>query len=136
MIIGGHWPNFLHFFRYNSNRCILQLKIHGTCPGEFEDVMKQLEESTGSVVVGQIGRTVILYRPSLSKLKAEEKKKQFQRDFLKRQAAFKQFPQVCSLFCLPIEISALHSSLFIVFRRVKYELHLFFYLYSILILII
>lgn len=85
------------FFRYNSNHCI-QLKIHGTCPGEFEDVMKQLEESTGSVVVGKIGRTVILYRPSLSKLKAEEKKKQFQRDFLKRQAAFKQFPQVCFAF--------------------------------------
>ncbi|XP_041999727.1 uncharacterized protein LOC121749204 [Salvia splendens] len=72
---------------------LLKLKIHGTCPGELEDVVKQLEESTGSVVVGQIGRTVILYRPSLSKQKAEEKKKQAQRDLLKRQAAFKQSPQ-------------------------------------------
>ncbi|XP_047940895.1 uncharacterized protein LOC125188181 [Salvia hispanica] len=72
---------------------LLKLKIHGTCPGELEDVVKQLEESTGSVVVGQIGRTVILYRPSLSKQKAEEKKKQAQRDLLRRQAAFKQSPQ-------------------------------------------
>ncbi|XP_057788473.1 uncharacterized protein LOC131005487 isoform X2 [Salvia miltiorrhiza] len=75
---------------------LLKLKIHGTCPGEFEDVVKELEESTGSVVVGQIGRTVILYRPSLSKLIAEEKKKQVQRDFLRRQAAFKQSPQETS----------------------------------------
>lgn len=47
--------------------------------------MRQLEEATGSVVVGQIGRTVILYRPSLSKLKAEEKKKLVQRAFMKKQ---------------------------------------------------
>lgn len=63
----------------------LQLKIHGTCPGELEDVVRQLEQATGSVVVGKIGRTVILYRPSLSKLKAEEKKKLVQRAILKKQ---------------------------------------------------
>ncbi|KAH6780098.1 hypothetical protein C2S52_011335 [Perilla frutescens var. hirtella] len=68
---------------------LLKLKIHGTCPGEIEDVVKIIEETTGSVVVGQIGRTVILYRPSLSKLKAEEKKKLLQKEFLKR----KQYPQ-------------------------------------------
>ena len=61
-----------------------QIKIHRTCPGELEDVVKQLEELTCSVVVGKIGRTVILYRPSLTKLKAEEKKRQFQKIFLKR----------------------------------------------------
>ncbi|KAL5985818.1 hypothetical protein ACLOJK_027806 [Asimina triloba] len=44
--------------------------------GEMDDVVKQLEELTGSVAVGQIGRTVILYRPSLTKLKAAEKKKE------------------------------------------------------------
>ena len=55
---------------------ILQIKIHRTCPGELDDVVKQLEEATGSVAVGQIGRTLIIYRPSLSKMKAEEKKKQ------------------------------------------------------------
>ncbi|KAF7810841.1 putative RNA-binding protein YqeI [Senna tora] len=54
---------------------LLKIKIHRTCPGELEDVVKQLEEATGSVTVGQIGRTVIIYRPSLTKLKAEEKKK-------------------------------------------------------------
>nr|GLL28449.1 CRM-domain containing factor CFM3, chloroplastic/mitochondrial [Ipomoea trifida] len=64
---------------------LLKLKIHGTCPGELEDVVRQLEQATGSVVVGKIGRTVILYRPSLSKLKAEEKKKLVQRAILKKQ---------------------------------------------------
>ncbi|GMH02786.1 hypothetical protein Nepgr_004625 [Nepenthes gracilis] len=53
---------------------LLKLKIHQTCPGELDDIVRQLEHATGSVVVGQIGRTVIFYRPSLAKLKAEEKK--------------------------------------------------------------
>ena len=46
--------------------------------------MKQLEVATGSVVVGQIGRTIIIYRPSLTKLKAEEKKKQARRVFVRK----------------------------------------------------
>lgn len=46
--------------------------MHGNCPEEFINVVRLLEESTGSVAVGQIGRSVILYRPSLSKLKKEE----------------------------------------------------------------
>lgn len=50
--------------------------------------MKQVEEGTGSVVVGQIGRTVILYRPSLSKMKAEERKIA-QRNRMKKQFAWK-----------------------------------------------
>ncbi|KAH0457213.1 hypothetical protein IEQ34_015120 [Dendrobium chrysotoxum] len=48
---------------------LLKLKIHGSCPGELSDVVKQLETATGSAAVGQIGRTVILYRPSLTKIK-------------------------------------------------------------------
>lgn len=48
---------------------LLKLKIHGSCPGELSDVIKQLEKATGSVAVDQIGRSVILYRPSLSKMK-------------------------------------------------------------------
>lgn len=47
-------------------------------------MVKQLEELTGSVVVGKIGRTVIIYRPSLTKLKAEEKKQQFQKILMRR----------------------------------------------------
>jgi hypothetical protein len=47
--------------------------------------VKQLEEATSSVTVGQIGRTLILYRPSLSKLKVEEKKKQNQKLYLEKQ---------------------------------------------------
>ncbi|XP_075474024.1 uncharacterized protein LOC142505084 [Primulina tabacum] len=72
---------------------LLKLKIHGTCPGELDDVLKQLELSTGSVIVGRIGRTVILYRPSIAKLKAEEKKKQVQRVYLKRHSMSKQSPK-------------------------------------------
>ncbi|KAI7736956.1 hypothetical protein M8C21_012760 [Ambrosia artemisiifolia] len=68
---------------------LLKLKIHNNCPGELDDVVSRLEEATGSVVVGRIGRTVIIYRPSLTKLKAEEKKKQAMKVFLKRRAAFK-----------------------------------------------
>uniref|UniRef100_A0A2P2MUY3 Uncharacterized protein MANES_04G084900 n=1 Tax=Rhizophora mucronata TaxID=61149 RepID=A0A2P2MUY3_RHIMU len=63
---------------------LLKVKVHRTCPGELEDVVQQLEEATGSVVVGQIGRTVILYRPSLTKLKAEEEKKRQARKVLVR----------------------------------------------------
>ncbi|PON99882.1 RNA-binding, CRM domain containing protein [Trema orientale] len=63
---------------------LLKIKIHRTCPGELDDVVKQLEEATGSVVVSEIGRTVILYRPSLTKLKAEEKKKENQKIFMRR----------------------------------------------------
>ncbi|MFS7936668.1 putative RNA-binding, CRM domain, YhbY-like superfamily [Helianthus anomalus] len=68
---------------------LLKLKIHNNCPGELDDVVSRLEEATGSVVVGRIGRTIIIYRPSLTKLKAEEKKKQAMKVFLKRRAAFK-----------------------------------------------
>lgn len=65
--------------------CMLkQLKIHRTCPGELEDVIRQLELATGSVVVGQIGRTVIFYRPSITKLKAEKKKEQNRKLFAQR----------------------------------------------------
>ncbi|KAJ7978514.1 RNA-binding CRS1 / YhbY (CRM) domain protein [Quillaja saponaria] len=67
---------------------LLKIKIHRTCPGELDDVVKRLEEATGSVVVGQIGRTVIIYRPSLTKLKAEEKKMQHRKVFLRRQSRF------------------------------------------------
>ncbi|KAJ4965023.1 hypothetical protein NE237_016872 [Protea cynaroides] len=63
---------------------LLKLKVHNNCPGELADVVKQLEEATQSVTVGQIGRTVILYRPSLTKLKAEEKKKQAQKVFMRK----------------------------------------------------
>lgn len=63
-----------------------QIKIHRTCPGELEDVVQQLEEATGSVVVGKIGRTVIVYRPSPSKLKAEEKKKSMRRVFVRKES--------------------------------------------------
>ncbi|XAR59108.1 hypothetical protein NMG60_11014760 [Bertholletia excelsa] len=68
---------------------LLKIKIHNNCPAELDDAVKQLEEATGSVVVGQIGRTVILYRPSLTKLKAEEKKKEAQRVFRRKQRASK-----------------------------------------------
>ncbi|KAL3730813.1 hypothetical protein ACJRO7_027786 [Eucalyptus globulus] len=65
---------------------LLKIKIHRTCPGELDEVVKQLELVTGSVVVGQIGRTIIIYRPSITKMKAEEKKKQARRVFVRKGA--------------------------------------------------
>ncbi|KAL8151381.1 hypothetical protein V2J09_021189 [Rumex salicifolius] len=73
---------------------LIKLKIHRTCPGEVDDIVKQLEQGTGSVAIGQIGRTVIFYRPSLSKLKAVEKKKQARKVFLQRKLKFSPTLQV------------------------------------------
>ncbi|GMY05657.1 DNA ligase 1-like [Fagus crenata] len=68
---------------------LLKIKIHNTCPGELDDAVKQLEEATGSVVVGQIGRTVIIYRPSITKMKAEEKKRQARKVFVRKDPKLK-----------------------------------------------
>lgn len=87
--------NLVVFGLLNKTYCqCKQIKIHRTCPGELDDVVKQLEEATGSVVVGQIGRTVIIYRPSLTKLKAEEKKKQARKVFVRREPKLKPTLQV------------------------------------------
>lgn len=69
----GVTPNLVSAFSDNleSNE-LLKLKIHGNCPGELPDVILQLEESTGSIAVDQIGRSVILYRPSTSKMKKKQ----------------------------------------------------------------
>ncbi|CAA3017321.1 RNA-binding CRS1 domain [Olea europaea subsp. europaea] len=73
---------------------LLKLKIHSNCPMELDDAVKQLEEATGSVVVSQIGRTVILYRPSLTKLKEEEeKRRRAQKVFARKQQALNQSSQ-------------------------------------------
>jgi RNA-binding protein len=71
-----------------------QIKIHRTCPGELEDVVRRLEEATGSVVVGQIGRTVIIYRPSLTKMKAEEKRLQARRVYVRKAPKLMSVPLV------------------------------------------
>ncbi|EFH56635.1 predicted protein [Arabidopsis lyrata subsp. lyrata] len=65
----------LSFIETLEKNELLKVKIHRTCPGELEDMILHLEEATGSVSVGQIARTVIFYRPSPTKLKADEKKK-------------------------------------------------------------
>lgn len=65
-----------------------QVKIRKTSPQEMEDAVMHLEEATGSVAVGQIGRTVILYRPSPTKMKAEEKKKEVERLSIRRRQKF------------------------------------------------
>ncbi|KAG7571615.1 YhbY-like superfamily [Arabidopsis suecica] len=65
----------LSFIETLEKNELLKVKIHRTCPGELEDMILHLEEATGSVSVGQIARTVILYRRSPTKLKTDEKKK-------------------------------------------------------------
>ncbi|XP_033129859.1 bromo and FHA domain-containing protein DDB_G0267958 [Brassica rapa] len=67
---------------------LLKVKIRKTSPQEMEDAVMHLEEATGSVAVGQIGRTVILYRPSPTKMKAEEKKKEVERLSIRRRQKF------------------------------------------------
>ncbi|KAJ4898728.1 RNA-binding CRS1 / YhbY (CRM) domain protein [Raphanus sativus] len=67
---------------------LLKVKIRKTSPQEMEDAVMHLEEATGSVAVGQIGRTVILYRPSPTKMKAEEKKKEVERLLIRRRQKF------------------------------------------------
>ncbi|VVB09661.1 unnamed protein product [Arabis nemorensis] len=67
---------------------LLKVKIRKTSPGEFEDEVRHLEEATGSVAVGQIGRTVILYRPSPTKMKADAKKKEVERLSISRKQKF------------------------------------------------
>lgn len=64
--------SFLGYYVVHHDSIQQQLKIHGNCPGELPDVIRQLEESTGSIAVDQIGRSVILYRPSSSKMKKRE----------------------------------------------------------------
>ncbi|KAG0490307.1 hypothetical protein HPP92_007170 [Vanilla planifolia] len=54
---------------------LLKLKVHGSCPEEMNHAIQQLESATGSAAVDQIGRTVILYRPSLSKIKKDADRK-------------------------------------------------------------
>ncbi|EOA15584.1 hypothetical protein CARUB_v10005383mg [Capsella rubella] len=67
---------------------LLKVKIRKTSPDELEDAVQHLEEATGSVAVGQIGRTVILYRPSPTKMKAEEKKKEVERMSITRRQKY------------------------------------------------
>lgn len=52
-------------------------------------MVKQLEEATGSAVVSQIGQTVIIYRPSLTKMKLEEKKQQARRVYVRKESKLK-----------------------------------------------
>ncbi|XP_003574181.2 uncharacterized protein LOC100826154 [Brachypodium distachyon] len=98
---GGVTPSLVSAFSDNleSNE-LLKLKIHGNCPGELPDVILQLEESTGSIAVDQIGRSVILYRPSSSKMKKREevarKREEFARNstrFLKSEGGFEEHPR-------------------------------------------
>ncbi|KAG9442815.1 hypothetical protein H6P81_018669 [Aristolochia fimbriata] len=73
---------------------LLKLKVHNSCPGELPDVVRQLEEATGSVAVGQIGRSVILYRPSVTKMQEAERKKQQVQSVRKRVTANPMEPKV------------------------------------------
>ncbi|OEL26850.1 hypothetical protein BAE44_0012134 [Dichanthelium oligosanthes] len=102
---GGVTPNLVSAFSDNleSNE-LLKLKIHGNCPAELPDVILQLEEATGSIAVDQIGRSVILYRPSTSKMKKRQEvaenarrfakyKEENARRFVKSEESFEERPR-------------------------------------------
>ncbi|GJN19872.1 hypothetical protein PR202_gb07187 [Eleusine coracana subsp. coracana] len=90
----GVTPSLVSAFTDNleSNE-LLKLKIHGNCPEELPDVILKLEESTGSVVVDQIGRSVILYRPSSSKMKKRQEVAKIPRRFVKSEEALEERPR-------------------------------------------
>uniref|UniRef100_A0A0A9DAM3 CRM domain-containing protein n=1 Tax=Arundo donax TaxID=35708 RepID=A0A0A9DAM3_ARUDO len=91
---GGVTPSLVSAFTDNleSNE-LLKLKIHGNCPGELPNVVLQLEESTGSIAVDQIGRSVILYRPSTSKMKKRQEVAENRRRIVKSEEAFEERPR-------------------------------------------
>ncbi|CAI7750954.1 unnamed protein product [Closterium sp. NIES-53] len=51
---------------------LLKIKMSDNCPDEAWEVGQVLEEKLAAQVVGLIGRTALLYRPSLTKLAKEE----------------------------------------------------------------
>ncbi|GJP74388.1 hypothetical protein CLOP_g4974 [Closterium sp. NIES-67] len=51
---------------------LLKIKISDNCPDEAWEVGQVLEEKLAAQVVGLIGRTALLYRPSLTKLARED----------------------------------------------------------------
>ncbi|KAJ7565920.1 hypothetical protein O6H91_02G081200 [Diphasiastrum complanatum] len=57
---------------------LIKVKVLDNCPDELDGIIQKLAESTESQIVGKVGRTVLLYRPSLTKLAAAEKKGQKQ----------------------------------------------------------
>lgn len=91
---GGVTPSVVAAFNDNleSNE-LLKLKIHGNCPGELPDVILQLEESTGSIAVDQIGRAVILYRPSTSKMKKRDESARNSMRFARCKEASEEHPR-------------------------------------------
>ncbi|XP_006661951.1 uncharacterized protein LOC102700651 [Oryza brachyantha] len=91
---GGVTPSVVSAFNDNleSNE-LLKLKIHGNCPGELPDVILQLEESTGSIAVDQIGRSVILYRPSTSKMKKREESVRNSTRFVRSKESSEEYPR-------------------------------------------
>ncbi|KAL2649908.1 hypothetical protein R1flu_018036 [Riccia fluitans] len=54
---------------------IIKVKVLENCDSEQDEIIAQLEEGTGAQTVGRIGRTLLLYKASLKKLLAEEKRK-------------------------------------------------------------
>ncbi|BFI23554.1 RNA-binding protein [Marchantia polymorpha subsp. ruderalis] len=53
---------------------IIKVKVLENCSSEQDEIIALLEDSTGAQTVGKIGRTLLLYRASLKKLAATEKK--------------------------------------------------------------
>lgn len=60
-----------------------QIRVLDNLDEELDDTARQLEGQTGAQIVGKMGRTLLLYRPSMCKLKAaqaaEQKAYQYQK---------------------------------------------------------
>lgn len=54
----------------------MQLKILENSPKEVWEVESELERLTECQVVGRIGRTLLLYRPSVTRMKAAKERRE------------------------------------------------------------
>lgn len=51
---------------------VVQIRVLDNLDEELDDTAQAVEMKTGAQIVGRIGRTLLLYRPSIRKLKAAQ----------------------------------------------------------------
>ena len=51
---------------------VVQIRVLDNLDEELDDTVQAVEMKTGAQIVGRIGRTLLLYRPSIRKLKAAQ----------------------------------------------------------------
>lgn len=65
---------------------LVKIRVLDNLDEEFDDTARQLEGETGAQIVGKVGRTLLLYRPSMRKLKAAQAAEQKAYRYQKRKS--------------------------------------------------